>query len=105
MCSFLILPLEVYKNVDIDTVNRYLKLRGPDQTNIVIHENYVFIHNLLSICGETAPQPFVSKDGGIVALFNGEIYNYRDFDSTYMSDGQCLIPLYKEYGGMLPPEA
>ena len=102
MCSFLILPLEVYKKVEIDRVNRFLKLRGPDKTNVFIYENYVFIHNLLHICGEETSQPFVFEDEGIVALFNGEIYNYREFDENYTSDGQCLIPLYKEFGEAFP---
>ena len=76
-------------------MNRKLKSRGPDFTNIVIHNGYVFIHNLLHICGDLTPQPFI--DNNIVILYNGEIYNYQDFGS-YKSDGQCLIDLYKKYG-------
>ena len=45
--------------------------------------------------GEVTPQPFV--DDGIVCLYNGEIYNYKEF-GDYKSDGYCIIDLYKEYG-------
>ena len=30
-------------------------------------------------------------------MFNGQIYNYNEF-GNYNSDGECLIPLYKEKG-------
>ena len=40
-------------------------------------------------------KPF--EDDNIICMFNGEIYNYSKF-GNYKSDGECLIPLYKEYG-------
>jgi asparagine synthetase B (glutamine-hydrolysing) len=51
-----------------------------------------FVHNLLSISGAFTPQPFV--EGNVVALHNGEIYNYGD----YASDGLVIIPTYKDKG-------
>lgn len=51
-----------------------------------------FFHSLLPITGEFNPQPFV--DGDIVCLYNGEIYN-QPFKK---SDGEVLIPLYREHG-------
>ena len=42
-------------------------------------------------------QPFVDVDRGLVALFNGEIYNYLDF-GDFQSDGECLLPLYLKSG-------
>ena len=33
----------------------------------------------------------------VVFLFNGEIYNFKDF-GDYKSDGHCIIDLYKKYG-------
>jgi asparagine synthetase B (glutamine-hydrolysing) len=92
MCSFLILLDKVCNN--IHDLNKLLKLRGPDKTNTLIKNNYIFLHNLLHICGELTLQPFI-KDN-IVCLFNGEIYNYKEF-GNYNSDGKCLIELYQKY--------
>ena len=44
---------------------------------------------------EVTTQPFV--DESIICLYNGEIYNYKDF-GDYASDGYCIIDLYKEHG-------
>jgi asparagine synthetase B (glutamine-hydrolysing) len=92
MCSFIFTNKEI---TDLEYVNFYNKFRGPDKTNISKINGYSFLHNLLSITGEFTLQPFV--DGNIVCLYNGEIYNYEDLGS-YKSDGECLIPLYKEHG-------
>ena len=92
MCSILCSNLI---NGDYDKHNFYLKMRGPDNTNVIEEGDYTFLHNLLSMTGEFTIQPFVSED--IVCLYNGEIYNYEEF-GNYKSDGECLIPLYKEFG-------
>ncbi len=72
--------------------NATIKRRGPDKTVILTIQGYTFIHNLLSITGAFTPQPFT--DGNIVCLYNGEIYN----QPYQTSDGEVLIPLYKQYG-------
>src|SRR5262245_17855716 len=84
MCGFLV------HTADGD--NSRIRLRGPDCTNTVSRSGFTFVHNLLSVTGEFTPQPF--EDGGIVCLYNGQIYNHR-FSRT---DGEVLIPLYKQYG-------
>ena len=94
MCSIMCTS----KNIkDYDDVNYYLKFRGPDETSVVKDEvnNFTFIFNLLSMTGEYTLQPF--HDDGIISLFNGEIYNYKEF-GDYKSDGYCINDLYKEYG-------
>jgi asparagine synthase (glutamine-hydrolysing) len=93
MCSFLFSSKITDDN--IEDLNRYLKLRGPDHTEKLEFNKCLFIHNLLSITGDFTPQPIISGD--IVAIYNGEIYNYEEF-GDYTSDGGCLIPLYKKYG-------
>lgn len=93
MCSFLFTTN--YKNQEINHLNYYLKFRGPDYTNHEILNNNLHLHNLLSITGKFTPQPY--KQDGIVLLYNGEIYNFKDF-GDYSSDGECLIPLYLKYG-------
>jgi|TARA_R100001463_G_scaffold30131_1_gene68586 asparagine synthetase B (glutamine-hydrolysing) len=94
MCSILC----TNKNIDdYDDVNQYLQYRGPDDTTILSDDvnNFTFVHNLLSMTGEVTSQPFITDS--IVCLYNGEIYNYKDF-GDYKSDGYCIIDLYKEHG-------
>jgi len=91
MCSFIFSCKDIN---NIDTVNFYTKFRGPDYTNLVKKAGLSFVHNLLSITGDFVIQPFV--DDNIICLYNGEIYNYKDF-GDYKSDGECLIPLYKKH--------
>ena len=91
MCSFTI----TNKLVDLETTNYWNQKRGPDSTDIVEVNGVKFLHNLLHITGDITKQPI--RDGDVVCVFNGEIYNYTDFGS-YTSDAQCLIPLYKEHG-------
>ena len=93
MCSFLGFN---YIPENLEYINELNQKRGPDFTNTVEYENYFFAHNLLSITGQFTKQPFV--DDGIVALFNGEIYNFDKFDIDCDSDGEIIIPLYKKYG-------
>jgi asparagine synthetase B (glutamine-hydrolysing) len=93
MCSFLFSTK--FNNEDLYEINYYLKFRGPDNTEIKKINNYLFIHNLLSITGDFKPQPY--EDDKISLIYNGEIYNYKNF-GNYSCDGECLIPLYKQYG-------
>jgi hypothetical protein len=95
MCSFLITNKKVDQET-LDNANYFLKFRGPDFTNQIKENNFTFIHNLLSINGKFTPQPFIEDN--IVCVFNGEIYNYKEFDPNATSDGQVLIKLYKEFG-------
>jgi asparagine synthetase B (glutamine-hydrolysing) len=101
MCSFLISSIDFTK-LDLATINRLLQLRGPDLTNISCIQNIFFLHNLLNITGEIVPQPFTSDDKTVVIIYNGEIYNYKSFETefitTFKSDGECLLPLYLKYG-------
>ena len=90
MCGF-----GVTNKIGISTVNDFCRRRGPDSTNVKIINDIEFLHNHLHITGDVVSQPFV-KDN-IVAVFNGEIYNYKNFGS-YKSDGEAIIDVYKEYG-------
>ena len=91
------------KIVDLPTIIEFLKYRGPDATNHVNVNGVEFVHTLLSMTGPPTLQPFVSSDESVVAIFNGEIYNYRDF-GDYQSDGECLLPLYEQFGTDFVPK-
>lgn len=84
MCGFLVYQKEGN--------NHFIQKRGQDLTNKIERDGFTFVHNLLHITGDFTPQPYM--DGNIVCVYNGEIYNHK-FDR---SDGENLIPLYKEYG-------
>ncbi len=88
MCGFL-----VYKQKGN---NFFIQKRGQDFTNKIERNGFTFIHNLLHITGEFAPQPY--QDGNIICLYNGEIYNHK----FVKSDGENLIPLYKKHGSDFP---
>jgi asparagine synthetase B (glutamine-hydrolysing) len=104
MCSFLFTTLTI---INLDFINFFLKFRGPDFTN-VYKQNYknllfTFVHNLLNITGEVTYQPYFGKssdntlDNDIICVYNGEIYNYKDF-GDFKTDGCCIIDVYKKYG-------
>ena len=96
MCGILLTD----KNItNLLHIIEHLINRGPDGTNLKRLYGFTFVHTLLSMTGLITPQPFI--EGQIVAMFNGEIYNYKSLeldDTEYDSDGHCLIPLYKKYG-------
>jgi asparagine synthetase B (glutamine-hydrolysing) len=93
MCSFLY--TNNYKDQTLEDLNFFLKFRGPDHTQVKQFDKNFFVHNLLSITGQFTPQPY--EENGIYMVYNGEIYNYKSF-GDYNTDGECIIPLYKEFG-------
>jgi asparagine synthetase B (glutamine-hydrolysing) len=82
---------------NLDYINQYCKNRGPDYTNFTTINNIHFVHNLLHITGDYTIQPF-NYDNNYVAIFNGEIYNYKELYPQAKSDGDCIIPTYLKYG-------
>jgi len=93
MCGILFTSKQIN---DLNNVLKYLKKRGPDHTEHKIIRGYNFIHVLLSMTGKDYTiQPFVY--GNIVIMYNGEIYNYKEF-GDFNSDGECIIEAYKKYG-------
>lgn len=81
---------------NLEEINKFLKPRGPDATNLIEIDGYTLIHNLLSLTGEFTVQPLVKNN--IYVLFNGEIYNFKDFDSNAKCDSEIIIELYQKYG-------
>ena len=81
---------------NLEELNKYLKPRGPDATNLVQIEGYTLIHNLLSLTGQFTLQPL--NKNNIYSLFNGEIYNFKDFDPNAKCDSDVVIDLYQKYG-------
>lgn len=90
MCGF-----AVSNRLKLSDTNQFCRRRGPDITTSEIVNGIEFLHNLLHITGEITPQPFIKNNK--VAVFNGEIYNYRDL-GDYKSDGFCIIDQYEQHG-------
>lgn len=83
--------------------------RGPDAGDIFCETSVGFGHRRLSILdlSPSGNQPFISPCGRFVLVFNGEIFNYKEFYSELTlkgyqfkstSDTEVLIYLLMEYG-------
>lgn len=88
--------------------------RGPDHTGLVADEDegFVLVQERLCVIGvKTGTQPFVSQDGQVLLVANGEIYNYllmaqeindalEAGESTYTPRSDCdvIIAYYEKFG-------
>ncbi|CAK9080374.1 Putative asparagine synthetase [glutamine-hydrolyzing] [Durusdinium trenchii] len=83
--------------------NFFLQPRGPDETTRWQGYGFDFVHNLLHMTGEKVLQPFHDPDRRLVALFNGEIYNWEELGSelgsSFRSDGEVILSEYQRHGG------
>ncbi|MBP6952638.1 MAG: asparagine synthase (glutamine-hydrolyzing) [Alphaproteobacteria bacterium] len=79
---------------------------GPDSQNVKAGKNWALGNNRLAIQGlDGGLQPF--KSNKIHAVYNGEIYNYKELKDFLVTkgyafhdncDGSVIIPLYEIYG-------
>ncbi|XP_020816032.1 asparagine synthetase [glutamine-hydrolyzing] 2-like [Drosophila serrata] len=84
--------------------------RGPDSTGVYViaSEGVAMVHERLQIVGVAeGDQPFVSEDGNLILVANGEIYNYLELSAEIAkrrgsynpkSDCHVILELYKDYG-------
>ena len=99
------------RSVDESTIRRMADKiihRGPDDYKTFIKGHVGFGFRRLSIIDlDLGAQPFVSPDGQIVLICNGEIYNYKELRAEMKSRGyqfrsnsdvEVLVPLYETYG-------
>ncbi|NND02314.1 MAG: asparagine synthase (glutamine-hydrolyzing) [Acidimicrobiia bacterium] len=66
--------------LDAEAVETILAARGPDGRGVVCDEHGWFLHRRLSIIdpSDESAQPFLGAPHGATALYNGELYNYRE---------------------------
>ncbi len=105
----------IYKNSKtatdqiLDAMGDSMVRRGPDAAGKYLYQNLGFIHRRLSILDLTAAgnQPFISDDGRFILVFNGEIFNFKEFSTELLqrgyqfkshSDTEVLLYLLIEYG-------
>ena len=107
-----ILHLRTQRKVDETILVRMrdaLEHRGPDDKGIFIDHNLGLGHRRLSILDVTSAghQPFLSDDGRYAMVFNGEIYNFKDFygelksagyEIRTHSDTEVLLKLFQIHG-------
>ncbi|MBW6501799.1 MAG: asparagine synthetase B [Bacteroidales bacterium] len=88
-------------------MSKKLRHRGPDWSGIFHCEKAFLAHERLSIVDpESGKQPLYSKDGNLILLINGEIYNHQEIRERYTdsyefmtrSDCEVILPLYRDKG-------
>jgi len=82
--------------------------RGPDSYSVFSHGDFCLGHRRLSIIDlSTGNQPIFNEDKTVCVVFNGEIYNYKEYKESLQakghqfyttSDTEILVHLYEEYG-------
>ena len=83
-----------------------LKSRGPDDSGVFYNNEILLIHTRLSVIDITknAQQPMIDKKTGVVLVFNGEIYNFKElqknnkFNPNNNSDTRVILEMYLKYG-------
>ncbi len=89
-------------------MTRRLKHRGPDEAGEYIDDRAMLGHRRLSIVGlESGRQPVSNEDGTILAVVNGEFYDFLNLREALIarghafkttSDAECIVHLYEDYG-------
>ena len=85
------------KNINLDRFKTALSLmahRGDDDSNILSLGEYTFGFNHLAIENlSNSTQPFIKNN--VMIVFNGEIYNYKDYANTEI---EAIYNLWQKYG-------
>src|SRR4051794_7604603 len=82
--------------------------RGPDSEGVWMDSDVALGMRRLSIIDlRTGDQPVFSEDGSVIAMQNGELYNYRELREQLernshkfvtQTDTEIIPHLYQEYG-------
>lgn len=85
-----------------------IRHRGPDDSQYIVKDGFCVAFRRLSIIDlDNGAQPYTSLDGRFTAVFNGEIYNYRDLRQPLIDEGisfatnseiEVIVALYRKYG-------
>lgn len=106
MCGILFSSDAVISEEGFRNALDLLHHRGPDATGYVREKNCQLGHKRLKIVDldDRSNQPFYSRDGRYVLIYNGEIYNYRelarehDIEQQTTSDTEVVVELYARFG-------
>ncbi|MGW2200240.1 asparagine synthase (glutamine-hydrolyzing), partial [Streptosporangium sp. NPDC001682] len=82
--------------------------RGPDGSGLHVEPSAVLGMRRLAVVDVAGgDRPVYSEDGTVVAVFNGEIYNFAELRAELLGrghsmaasgDSECLVHLYEEHG-------
>ncbi|HMQ79278.1 MAG TPA: asparagine synthase B [Ignavibacteria bacterium] len=93
--------------VDIYSMTRKLKHRGPDEYGYFSGRGIILGHTRLSIIDlKGGVQPIYNETGDKCIVCNGEIYNYKELRKEFLgnhefktdSDSEVLLHLFEEFG-------
>lgn len=92
----------------LQEMSKTIRHRGPDDSQYIVKDGFCVAFRRLSIIDlDNGAQPYTSPDGRFTAVFNGEIYNYRDLRQPLIDEGQTfatnseievIVALYRKYG-------
>ena len=92
----------------LQEMSRAIRHRGPDDSQYIVKDGFCVAFRRLSIIDlDNGAQPYTSPDGRFTAVFNGEIYNYRDLRQPLIDEGltfatnseiEVIVALYRKYG-------
>ena len=94
---------------EIEVMCAWIEHRGPDEQGVHVQGPIGLGATRLAIIDlEGGHQPIRNETGSVWAVFNGEIYNFRELRAdlmqrghqfmTHHSDTEVLVHLYEEYG-------
>src|ERR1019366_9483794 len=85
-----------------------LRLRGPDESGLHYDQQVGLAIARLSIVDvQEGHQPYYNEDETVIAVFNGELYNFPELLGPLLSrghhlnsraDGEIIVHLYEELG-------
>jgi asparagine synthase (glutamine-hydrolysing) len=96
-----------YSEVQLQSMTRCLQHRGPDAEGFYFEEKGIGLgHRRLSILdlSEAGNQPFYSRDGRYIMVFNGEVYNFQELAVKYKitpkthSDSEIILEAFAKTG-------
>jgi len=93
----------------LEKMTNSIRYRGPDDEGFFIDGDVGLGHRRLSIIdlSPAGHQPMFNEDKSIAIVFNGEIYNFKEYQKELerkghkfagVSDTEVIIHLYEEYG-------
>ncbi|MFH2094124.1 MAG: asparagine synthase (glutamine-hydrolyzing) [Bacteroidota bacterium] len=99
-------PDNLFSNEELPKMAAALEHRGPDACGFFHEKNTGFAHRRLSIIdlSPRANQPMFSASGRYVAVYNGEIYNFREIAGQLQiavktgSDTEVIIEAFEKKG-------
>ena len=108
MCGLTGFSSKKFSKADLEKMTSSLSHRGPDAEGFFYDENknVGLGHRRLSIIdlSAAANQPFYSRDGRYVMIYNGEVYNFREvakkykIDTRTSSDSEVIIESFAKAG-------